>query len=301
MEQLEKIKNRIDNATELKSLVTIMKTLSAAKVMEYGRAVASLEEFNKTIELGLQVVLKTVETPDVVVNDRITPGGGAIIVGSDQGLCGSFNQQISTYADEELEKLIPGRETKSIITVGDRVVQYLGKISPEIGASLHFPDSPPAINQLIITILKTIDTWAVENKIQKVFIFYNKPGPGDVVQPFTQKLLPMDLTWLTGLVGKKWPGKTLPTFTMERNMLLGELLRQHLFYSLYTALIESLVSENRSRLSAMQAADRNIDSKLEKFKTEYHSARQAGITAELLDIVTGYEVITKSAQTPTVS
>jgi F-type H+-transporting ATPase subunit gamma len=252
-----------------------------------------LEEFNKTNELGLQVVLNEVEAVNMASSDQAHTGVGAIIVGSDQGLCGSFNQQISLYGTEQLSKLAADKESKSVIAVGDKVIQYLGKFGIEIEESLHFPVSTTAINQLILTILTKAEEWSVNQKIQKILIFYNKPGPDDSFAPFTQQLLPLNMAWIGSLTGKKWPGPTLPMFTMDRNLLLAALLRQHLFFSLYTALVESLVSENRSRLLAMQAADRNIDNKLEQFRTEYHNARQAGITAELLDIVTGYEAITQ--------
>jgi F-type H+-transporting ATPase subunit gamma len=70
------------------------------------------------------------------------------------------------------------------------------------------------------------------------------------------------------------------------------LIREYFFASLYRAFAESLASENASRLSSMQAAEKNIEDRLDQLNTEYHHLRQSSITEELLDVVAGYEVLT---------
>ena len=82
---------------------------------------------------------------------------------------------------------------------------------------------------------------------------------------------------------------------MDWNTLFAGLVKQHLFFSLYRAFVESLVSENKSRLLAMQAASRSIDQQLEQLNIRFHNERQSEITSQLLDIITGYEAITKQS------
>jgi F-type H+-transporting ATPase subunit gamma len=72
------------------------------------------------------------------------------------------------------------------------------------------------------------------------------------------------------------------------------LVREYLFISLYHAFAESLASENASRLSSMQAAQKNIAERLSDLNAEYRRQRQSSITAELLDIVSGFEALTES-------
>ena len=68
-------------------------------------------------------------------------------------------------------------------------------------------------------------------------------------------------------------------------------IRQVLFLTLYRALVESLAAENASRLAAMRAAEQNIDDRLEELGNEFNRRRQAAITMELLDIISGFEAI----------
>ena len=79
---------------------------------------------------------------------------------------------------------------------------------------------------------------------------------------------------------------------MTRPRLIYALIGQHLFVSLYQALAESLASENAARLGAMQAAENNIEERLQDLHLQYNQLRQSTITEELLDIVAGFEVLT---------
>jgi F-type H+-transporting ATPase subunit gamma len=79
---------------------------------------------------------------------------------------------------------------------------------------------------------------------------------------------------------------------MPREALLSRLLRQYLFVSIFRACAESQASEHASRLAAMQAAERNLDTRLEEVTMTFRRARQDVITSELLDVVAGFEAIT---------
>jgi F-type H+-transporting ATPase subunit gamma len=80
---------------------------------------------------------------------------------------------------------------------------------------------------------------------------------------------------------------------MEPAQLLSALVRQFLFVTLYRTLAESLAAENASRLAAMQVAERNISERLEELRTAYHQQRQSLITEELMDVISGFEALTK--------
>jgi F-type H+-transporting ATPase subunit gamma len=80
---------------------------------------------------------------------------------------------------------------------------------------------------------------------------------------------------------------------MDRDVLIGRLLHQYLFVMLFRACAESQASEHASRLTAMQSAERNLDERLVDVTTAFRRARQETITAELLDVVSGYEAITQ--------
>jgi F-type H+-transporting ATPase subunit gamma len=83
----------------------------------------------------------------------------------------------------------------------------------------------------------------------------------------------------------------LPDFSLEATELMAALVRQYLFISLYRACAEAQAAEYSQRLLAMQLAERNIDQRIEELTRTYHQLRQEKITAELLEIVSGFEAV----------
>lgn len=88
-----------------------------------------------------------------------------------------------------------------------------------------------------------------------------------------------------------WRSRSLPTFITERRLLLSRLVGQYLFVSFFRAYAESLASENASRIAAMQAAEKNIEERLDELRGCYNQLRQSAITEEILDVVTGFEAL----------
>ena len=84
---------------------------------------------------------------------------------------------------------------------------------------------------------------------------------------------------------------------MEPERLFSALFQQHFFVGLYRACAESLASENASRLAAMQVAEKNIEERLFDLKATFQQQRQDTITAELLDIVSGFEALAQDSET----
>lgn len=288
MEELERLKRKIKNASELLSLVKIMKTISASNIREYEHAVSSLKEYNQTVELGLQIVLRN-QPKDLLASFEGKRHLGAVVFGSDQGLCGNFNDQIAAYAIKKINEC----EYKDLtaIAVGERVVPYLEDGDLPVESHLSFYGNHQGITQVMMEMLVKIEAWRTEKGIDRIVLFYNRPMPDAAFSPHMVNLIPVDAKWLSCLAGKKWPSHTLPTYSMDVDRLFSSLMRQHLFITLYRSFIESLASENASRLLSMQMAEKNIEEHLNELDVQYHRERQAGITSELLDLVTGFEAL----------
>jgi F-type H+-transporting ATPase subunit gamma len=106
------------------------------------------------------------------------------------------------------------------------------------------------------------------------------------------QIWPLDQAWLRSIAGRPWPSRRLPIFTMTPDRLFASLVRQHLFVTIFRASAQSLTSEHATRLMAMQAAERNIDERLEEMNGRFRRMRQQSITDELLDVVAGFESLT---------
>ncbi|MEB3181893.1 MAG: F0F1 ATP synthase subunit gamma [Nostocaceae cyanobacterium] len=302
MPSMESLKAKISSIEDLQSVVRTMKALAAVSIRQYEKAVESLGEYNRTIEMGLQIVLreryfadKSILSSSIIANkpffiNRI----GVIIFGSDQGLCGQFNEQIVSFAVAELDQLQINSENRLIAAVGARLIPHLEASGQSLLSPFSLPSSAKGITSIVQEVLLTIEQWRTQQQIDKLVLFYNKSLAGATYHPHTLNLLPVNPDWLQSLEQEAWNSPVLPTFTMDWQQLFSALIYQYLFISLYRACAESLASENASRLSSMQAAEKNIADRLAALNAEYRYQRQSTITAELLDIVAGFEALTES-------
>ncbi|MBE9167154.1 F0F1 ATP synthase subunit gamma [Pleurocapsales cyanobacterium LEGE 06147] len=294
----ESLRATIDGVKDLYSVVKTMKALAAVSIRQYERAVQSLAEYNRTVELGLQIVLQeryfagepiasTYLGAANIHNAKL----GAIVFGSDRGLCGQFNEKIVTYARERLKQ---ETENPLVAVAGSRAIPYVEAAGYSIVEQFSVPSSAAGITERVSEIVLAIEQWQEQEQIERIMLFYNQPRRGASYRPHSLQLLPLDPDWLRDLEQRQWSTSVLPTFTMDWQELFAALIREYFFVSLYRAFAASLASENASRLASMQSAQKNIEERLSDLNADYRRLRQSTITAELLDIVAGFEALTRS-------
>lgn len=296
MESLERLHKQLGSIQELRTVVKTMKALSAASIRQYEQAVAALALYYRTVERGLRVVLKDIEPPGPPASGDQPRRLGAIVFGSDHGLCGRFNEDIAEYARERMGSAAAEPRHRLLLSVGARVDASLEQAGESVAEGFPLPASADQITATVQRILVRIDDWRKEAQVHYVYLFYNRhSGGGPTYQPTGIELLPLNLHRFQRLQEEPWPSRMLPIFTMDRGVLLSRLIHQYLFVSVFRACAESQASEHTSRLSAMQAAERNLDERLEEVTAAFRRARQSTITSELLDVVAGFEAIATGA------
>jgi len=318
MPTLETLQTQIQSIEDLQAVVRTMKALAMVSIHQYEKARTSLADYNQTVEMGLQALLHHhhfSEAPfglfplaSSAANNGLV---GVIVLGSDHGLCGQFNEQIVTYALEQLRHHQIRPDQCLLAAVGARLIPYLEMANQPIQMQFSLPSSLAGATTLIQDLLLTIDQWHFQPDtpsamptpgemtdllpatVGRIFLFYNRSLSAMSYEPSILQLLPLDRVWLHQLEQRPWTSSALPTLGLNWRSLLSALIRQHLFVALYRATIESLSSENAGRLAAMQAAEKNIEERLADLHADYRQQRQNTITAELLDIVSGFEALEK--------
>ncbi|MGB3757290.1 MAG: F0F1 ATP synthase subunit gamma [Rivularia sp. (in: cyanobacteria)] len=297
MKSLEALTAEIESIQDLQSVVKTMKALAMVSIRQYETAVTALAGYNRTVEMGLQILLRhryfseqPVMLPQGLTNHKKTRTLGVIIFGSDHGLCGQFNEQIASYTLEQVNQQAEKPENIIVAAVGDRLIPYLETAKQPVSAQFNLPNSVTVITPMVQEMLLTIESWQFP-KVDQIMLFYNKSLSSASYRPESVQLLPMNAQWLQRLEKQAWHGEGLPSFTMNWDDLFSSVVRQYLFVSLYRAFAESLASENASRLSSMQAAQKNIEERLTELNSQHRHQRQSSITSELLDIVSGFEAL----------
>jgi F-type H+-transporting ATPase subunit gamma len=287
------LKRKIDSTEDLGSVVKTMKALAAVNIRQFEKAVAALKTYSRTVEMGLQVVLR--DRPGFSITARTAPQGfvGAVVFGTDQGMCGPLNETVVSHALEVLDRRNVADDRLDLITVGLRAKHRLEDQGRQVQNTFSVPVSVGAVTPLIQTLLVEIDRWLARREHEEVFLFNCLPQSGAAYRPQEVRLLPVDRSWLQKLRNKKWPGNQVPLFSMDWETLFATLIRQYLFVALYRAAVESLAAENASRLATMQGAESSIEDRLEELRAQYQRERQMSITEELLDIVSGFEALSK--------
>lgn len=290
------LRRKINSAGELQSVVRTMKALAASSIGQYEKSVRALADYNRTVELGLSIFFRK-NAPATQMPDRNGRADeapvGAVVFGSDQGLVGQFNDVVAEFAVKALAAL-PGKPR--VWAVGERVHARLADAGLPLAGRFDVPNSVKAIASLIGQILVESETRHSQGNVTELHLFYNRPTSGGGYAPVSQRLLPLDASWLRKLAVLPWPAGNLPEVQGGSTETLRALIREYLFVSLFRASAESLASENASRLAAMQRADRNIDELLEDLNGIFHRMRQSGIDEELFDVISGYEALTMPRQ-----
>lgn len=283
------LQRRQRSAGDLASVVRTMKAMATSNITQYELAVQSLEDYYRTISLGLYTCF-TRENISVISNQptKANQISVAIIFGSDQGLVGRFNDVVTGYA-REIMKDIPGEV--EVWAVGERVYVLLEDGSQAPPRLLHVPNSVSAITPLVNQLLIQIEEYRQSDRLNRIYVFHNTPITGGGYQPESQQLFPPDEKWLKGITELSWPSQNLPQVIGGVEDTLRVLIREYLFVSIYKACAESLAGENASRLDAMQRAEKNIDEMLDDLRQDYNRLRQSTIDAELFDVIAGFEAL----------
>jgi F-type H+-transporting ATPase subunit gamma len=291
MQTTESLKRRIKSAGDLLSVVKTMKALAAVSIRQYQKAVESLDDYNRTVEMGLQIVLKEHMGATTQRKGETIKRLGVIVFGSDQGLCGQLNEQISVFTLDHFKETGVKKENRKVLAVGARVADYVEDAGQPVDELMATPSSTAGITPLVQEIIMVIEEWHFRQNVDHFMLFYNDYISGSNYHPYKVQLLPVNRDWLKEIARKKWDSKSLPIFRMDCNKIFSSLIREYLFVSLYRAFAESLASENASRLASMQNAEKNIEEQMQDLHVQFHRTRQMTITEELLDIVAGFEAL----------
>ena len=285
------LRRKISGAGDLQSVVRTMKAIAASSIGQYEKSVRALADYYRTVELGLGACFRERgPAPLIVERKRQTfPGTiGAVVFGSDQGLVGRFNDVVVDYAVKTLTVL---QAKPEVWAVGERVHARLADAGLHLIGLFTVPNSVKAITPLVGQILLESEMRHSQGEDTELHLFYNRPTSGAVYAPVSQRLLPLDENWRRKLAELPWPTGNLPEVMGGGITTLRALIREYLFVSLFRACVESLASENASRLAAMQRADKNIEELLEDLNGTFHRLRQSGIDEELFDVISGFNAL----------
>lgn len=287
---IESLHRKIGSAGKIGTVVRSMKAIAASNINQFEMAVNSLSYYYRTITLGFTAYFSQVKFD--IISEKLHKNKiiKVLVVGSDIGLVGQFNEKLADFVLQSLSAL---KGKKEIWTIGERIQLRLKDAGLETTKLFIVPNTVSAITPLVGEILIESEQGSLKDEFEEFYIFHNCPKHGRGYEQMSQRLLPLDEKWRKEMAEYKWPTNNIPHVAGETKYTLSALIREYLFVSLFRVCAESLAAENSSRLEAMQRAEKNIDDLLEDLKLKFNRMRQDLIDEEIFDVIAGFEALKK--------
>lgn len=297
---LETLLHRTETLSNIRSIVHIMKTLSVLNAAPYEQAAKSIDAYHRTVLDGIAALLHRTGRPDLT---SPPPQNRAIVVfGTDHGLCGAYNERVAAELARHLALEGDTQAAPYILCIGAQMNDALNGWGIRADDVMLTPASTDGIGRLAGAIVERFDQMARHGEADglAVKLAYTRRSDHGQQDPMVEHFMPFSNEMIEQLMKRPWQTRSLPTCTMPPDDLFAALVRNHIFSGVFRAAAEALVTENATRLAAMHRAEQSIGDRLEELKADTRTLRQAEITAEIMDVVIGFEARNrKRRKTPT--
>jgi F-type H+-transporting ATPase subunit gamma len=281
MAKTQDLRRRIASIRNTMQLTKAMKTVSAAKLRRAQDAMMAARPYADQM---LKVLKSLASRANPEAHPLLARHGDqrvrALVITSDRGLCGSFNVNICRTAAAFLEEY-RGKELE-LLTVGRKGREYFRRRDYTMGR-----DWEDVIRTVGYTTAVDIAQFLIEAYVKEdvdtVLVVYNEFKSTMQQQPVVEQLLPIERLDLE-------PGESEDyIYEPDAVSLFDSLLPKHVEFQIYRALRESVAAEHAARMTAMDAATRNAGELIDKLTLHMNRVRQASITTEIIEVVSGAE------------
>ena len=289
MASLDDLKKRIASVKSTQKITKAMKMVAAAKLR---RAQESAEKGRPYSEKMNNIILNLSNgISDKENAPKLLSGSGndkvhlCVVMTSDRGLCGGFNSNIIKKAKSYFAKLAEDGKDLKIVTVGSKGNDQLKRAyGDKIIANISFKESKHANYFDADKVGKMVIEKFGAEEFDVCTIFYNQFKNVITQIPQAQQIIPLNVE-----NSEEDKSEDSYEFEPDEDEILSNLLPKNISTQIFKAMLENSASEQGSRMSAMDNATRNAGEMVDKLTIEYNRSRQAAITKELIEIISGAE------------
>jgi F-type H+-transporting ATPase subunit gamma len=259
-----------------------MKMVAAAKLRKAQESAEKGRPYSQKMQNIILNLTKSISDPQNAPKLLIGTGQDKIhlcvVLTADRGLCGGFNSNICKLAKNNFKKILDEGKELKIITVG---IKGLDQIRREYG---KYVLKKITFNEAVIIGNEIIKLFN-EEKFDKCTLFYNNFKNVMTQIPQAQQIIPAELN----IAKENDINSPSYEFEPEEDEILEDLLPKNISTQIFKAFLENAASEQGSRMTAMDSATRNAGDLVDKLTINYNRSRQASITKELIEIISGAE------------
>ena len=298
MASLKDLRNRIASVKATQKITKAMQMVAAAKLRRAQEAAEAARPYSERMSAVLANIAQNVTGPDA---PALMAGTGKddvhllVVCTAERGLCGGFNSQIARLARDHARKLLAEGKTVKIITVGKKGADILRR---EFASLLIDHVDLREVKQLAF-----VNADAIGQKVIKLFeegafdvctLFYSQFKSVIAQIPTAQQLIPAsadNAAGAAGAAGGETAGEAIYEYEPDPAEILTTLIPRNISVQIFRALLENVAGEMGAKMSAMDNATRNAGDMINKLSISYNRQRQAQITKELIEIISGAEAL----------
>ena len=288
--ELKEIRIKIQSVTNIWKLTSALETLSALKMKKSQKIALESRPFAQKVGHLIRC-LEPVLKDKVALRKRPLKNALAVVIASDRGFCGSFNQNILKFSTGQLKDL----EKKSAVTVmpvGKKAVSFFKKKRVKFGRNMTGIGDYGTLEE-IKPLSDFIIKEYIENRYQRVYLVWTDFKSTFVQKPRIMQLLPLEWDELKEFAQESECSASEEEMLIEPSamMVVKEIIPQLVEYLIYQCVLESNASEHSARMTAMRNASDNSHERVGELTLDYNKARQEQITKEVCEISSAKEVL----------
>tara|TARA_A100000164_G_scaffold55558_1_gene44136 strand:+ start:453 stop:1331 length:879 start_codon:yes stop_codon:yes gene_type:complete len=290
MPSLDDLKKRIKSVKSTQKITKAMKMVAAAKLRKAQENAEKGRPYSQKMQNIILNLTKSINDPQNAPKLLVGTGQDktylCVVLTADRGLCGGFNSNICKLAKTNFKKILSEGKELKIITVGtkglDQIKREYGKY---VTKKFSFKNKKKITFSEAEIIGNEIISLFNDNQFDKCILFYNNFKNVITQIPQAQQIIPAD----NNSSKEKEEDPTSYEFEPEEDEILEDLLPKNISTQVFKAFLENAASEQGSRMTAMDNATRNAGELVDKLTINYNRSRQASITKELIEIISGAE------------
>jgi F-type H+-transporting ATPase subunit gamma len=287
MPSLKSIRNRIRSVKSTQQITRAMKMISAARLRRAQEAVTAARPYAQKMDLVLKGVASRADlSGHPLLSQRTKKKVELVVLTSDRGLCGGFNANIIRGAQRFLFENSDAYESITLRTLGRKGYEFFRRREVTIRK-----DHAGLLTKLNFGAAEGLARELTEiyqaGEVDAVYFIYNEFISAVSQKVSVEQLLPIPAPQ----VEERSASSVEYLYEPNREQLLADLLPRYLATKVWRAMLESVASEHGARMSAMDSATNNAKDMIGKLTLQYNRSRQAAITKELVEIVSGAEAL----------
>lgn len=294
MPNLDDLKKRIGSVKSTEKITKAMKMVAAAKLRRAQESAESSRPYSDSMKELIESISKGYKPSstdrNLLTGDEKDQIHLLILFTSERGLCGGFNSIVTRTLRDKIENLIDQNKTVKIVCVGKKGYDILKRQYSEMITEV--------IDMRAVKSITYQDAKNISDKIVKMFfdgefdkcsIFYNEFKSVISQIPTEQQVIPIEI--ISDEADEEKKEESFFEFEPGESEILDEILPLNFTVQVFKALLESAASEQGARMSAMDNASRNAGDMIDNLTLFYNRSRQAVITKELIEIISGAEAV----------